>query len=59
MVPSSPTDADSATQVVVNPSSEALETPIRQGPQHARQTEVDGLSIVRQSYVTSVLHDSW
>lgn len=68
MVPSSSTDADSATQVVVvDPSSGVIETPIRQGPQHARQTEVDGLSIVRQHYqsqgfsdhVTGVLLDSW
>jgi hypothetical protein len=68
MVPSSSTDADSATQVVVvDPSSGVIETPIKQGPQHARQTEVDGLSIVRQHYqsqgfsdhFTGVLLDSW
>ena len=67
MVPSSSTDADLATQVVVvNTSSGVIETPIRQGPQHARRTEVDGLSIVRQHYqsqgfsdnVTGVLLDS-
>jgi hypothetical protein len=64
----SSTDSASATQVVVvDPSSGVIETPIRQGPQHARQTEVDGMSIVRQHYqsqgfsdhVTGVLLDSW
>ena len=68
MVPSSSKDADSATQVVVvDPSSGVTLTPIKQGPQHARQTEVDGLSIVRQHYqsqdfsdhVTGVLIASW
>jgi hypothetical protein len=52
MVPSTSTDADSATQVVVvDPSSGVIETPIRQGPQYASQTEVDGLSIVRQPII--------
>jgi hypothetical protein len=68
MVPSSSKDADSATQVVVvDPSSGVTLTPIKQGPQHARQTEVDGLSIDRQHYqsqdfsdhVTGVLIASW